>query len=472
VNAYTDTIVDWADAPRSIHPGRLALLFAVHIALGLLVVGNPALSTAHALVVFIVGAVGVLFGAGAVWVACAVAYTTGADVLWRMTEAGVFHQYSKYAGSFLFLLWMVRNRKFRLSRGPLLYFALLVPSIAVVVAHGGREGTIQRPISFNLSGPLLLAVAVLFFRQVRLEREEVLRIAAAFVLPVIAVCTIAASSTMEATRITFMGSNMVTSGGYGPNQVSAALGLGSLFMLLLVLLVRMHLAGRALLLAGCLALAIQSALTFSRGGLYTAGGALLIGLPFLFVTPRGRARLAGAGVILVILIAVLAVPWLQAFTGDQFLRRIQDTDLTGRDDLMRRDLAVWSENLLLGVGPGMASNTHIDDMSSMMVHTEFTRLIAEHGALGVIALLLLFGMALLTLRDSRRGVPRGLAACFTGWALLSMIHLAMRIAAPSFMFGFGAAMVGLRLEDKDPTPSPPAPRPAHRERRIPVPLHP
>jgi len=280
-----DTMERWAEAGRALGLKRYALLCLLHVGLGLLLVGNPTLSTLHALVIGGLATVGILAGAGAVWAASMAAYLTGAGVLWRMTGATVFDQYAKYGLAALLGLWMLRNHRLWLRPGPIIYLVLLLPSIVILVAVGGRWGTIQRPISFNLSGPLALAVAVLFFRQATLHREDLLRILASLAMPIFAVLAIAGQATLAASKLIFGGSNLITSGGYGPNQVSSVLGLGCLCFLILFFLLRPNPAGRLFLLVGALLLGTQCALTFSRGGLYSAGGALLAGLPFLFASP-------------------------------------------------------------------------------------------------------------------------------------------------------------------------------------------
>ena len=238
----------------------------LHIPLGLVLVQNPQLSTLHAQVALAIGIAGVLAGAGAGWAGAAAGYLVGADVVWRMSGAGVFHQYGKYGIAFLMGLWMLRNNRLILRTGPVLYLLALLPSVAVVVAAGGVAGRIQQPLSFNLSGPISLAVSVVFFQQAHLRREEVLRIFAVTAMPVFCVSAIAANSTMQATDLTFAASNMITSGGWGPNQVASILGMGFFFFFLLFLLVRPAFWIRAFLLCGALLLGVQCALTFSRGG--------------------------------------------------------------------------------------------------------------------------------------------------------------------------------------------------------------
>ncbi len=447
-------------APGAPALGRTYVVLALlHVPLAAAMASSPTVATLHALVVAGAAAVAILGAARPATVAMTAAYIAGADVLWRMTDARVLHQFSKYAIVVLFGIWMLRHARLRLASGPVLYFLLLVPSVVLVVAVGGRHGQIQRPISFNLSGPLALAVAVLFFRQVRLRRDEILGIMLALALPAFAILSIAARATVTANSIRFGGSNLITSGGYGPNQVSSILGLAFLVLMFAFALVRTDTLTRLFLGGSAVLMGLQTALTFSRGGLYSAAGALLAAFPFLVQTPRARVRVVAVGLSVALVAGLVVIPWLDEFTAGRFARRIADTRLAGRDQLMKRDLDLWTQNAFLGVGPGMSKLTPTESHRATLAHTEFTRMLAEHGALGALAFAALLGMAYVHITRSRPGVPRGLAVAFGTWTFLYMTHAAMRLAAPSFVFGLCAAFMSMAHEEEEPAASVVQPQP-------------
>ena len=93
---------------------------------------------------------------------------------------------------------------------------------------------------------------------------------------------------------------------------------------------------------------------------------------------RGRA-FAGAFVVLAILMAVI-LPRLEALTGGAIGNRFMDTGSTGRELLVSADLRTWSENVVLGAGPGMGSANRERVFHSGAAHTEYTRLLAEHSS--------------------------------------------------------------------------------------------
>ena len=73
-------------------------------------------------------------------------------------------------------------------------------------------------------------------------------------------------------------------------------------------------------------------------------------------------------------------------------------------------------------------------------HTELTRLLAEHGLLGAGAVTLLFVMAFRALQGARAMRDKALVAALLAWSLLTMSHMAMRIVAPSLVFGLAFAI--------------------------------
>ena len=108
-------------------------------------------------------------------------------------------------------------------------------------------------------------------------------------------------------------------------------------------------------------------------------------------------RFRGAVVVRVILIAVIAVyfaiPLLNTVTNSGFQDRFTDTHLTGRDKIIEADVMAFKENPIFGVGPGQSKEYHVRTFSRASTHTEYSRLIAEHGSFGLAALVLLGWMS-------------------------------------------------------------------------------
>ncbi len=411
----------------------LSLCF--HAFLGLLLARFITLSTAHALLTITVGLLlAVRSRKQPERVAYIAAYIVGAEVLWRMTDAQIFWEFGKYASSGVLLLFLVLHRRDKLKGMPFLYFALLMPSILLTVIGVADFSEFRQSLSFYLSGPLALAAAWCFFRDLRLSATQMHRVFLALLCPTVSMATIALFGIVTSDHMDFTNeSNFAASGGFGPNQVSGALALGMVAALLWLLTSKGGWINKLVLFAVLVFLATQSALTFSRGGLYNAAGASVVALYFLLrdQRTRGGAILAVGAILLVGVFIVL--PRLEQFTGGAISTRFTNLDLAHRDEIINADFVLWSENPVLGVGPGMAA------VHRRMPHTEITRLLAEHGILGLIAIIVLTLSAAQAIRHARNNSGKAVAGSMVTFSLLFMLDKAMRLAAPSFAFGLAFA---------------------------------
>src|SRR5262249_58222365 len=86
------------------------------------------------------------------------------------------------------------------------------------------------------------------------------------------------------------------------------------------------------------------------------------------------------------------------------------------------DVEIWVENPVVGVGTGQAAlhRGQILDVEMVASHTEFARLLAEHGVFGIAAGLLLFFMAWNNLRRARSVPAKATVAAAMAWAFLFM----------------------------------------------------
>jgi O-antigen ligase len=119
--------------------------------------------------------------------------------------------------------------------------------------------------------------------------------------------------------------------------------------------------------------------------------------------------------------------------------REKKSQLSGREVLMESELQMFFDHPILGVGVGKnkelrQSQTGID----LATHNELTRMLAEHGSLGVICLLILFLTPLYLFSVDRQNV---LALSFFVFWLLTVNHAAMRLAAPAFVYALSLLKV-------------------------------
>jgi hypothetical protein len=438
--------------------GPLTILVA-HLALGPMLQQNQPLATFHAVATLAVGVgVGMSLTQPVARAAYAAGYIVSSEVLWRMTRAGVVWEFGKYAVSLLCLVALARHGRFKLSARPaaVWYFALLLPSAAITMADLPFNDA-RQDVSFNLSGPFALFITSLFFSQVRLDASERRTLFVALLAPLLSVASIAYLGIVSTPDLVFgTQSSLQSSGNFGPNQVSAALGLGALVALLSMLHDEGSSAFKVVMGVVMVFLAMQSALTMSRGGLYSFAGAAVIAFVLSLGDARMRQRFfVTAGVIGVLSYYVL-LPRLDAWTDGKLLARFENASLTGRDEIAGNDIEIWTQYPIFGVGPGRAGSYRQTYSASAASHTELTRVLSEHGLLGFGSLLALATLLIGNLRRCESTAQRAIAASLMAWALLFMLNAGMRLAAPSFVIGLSAAHFVTRK------PPPPEPEPPMR----------
>ena len=417
----------------------VAAFFAVNVLLAFAFRRLPGLAALHAGVVIAIGLGASIHRNDKILAAYVCAYIVGAEVLWRMVSAPLFWEFGKYAMVVVMGASILRSHRWdRRSRLRVLYIVCLLPSTLVYYEFGSTLAILKERLSFNLSGPLAIATAVLFFGRLNLNRAQTARLFVYSIGPILGIVALAASSMMRGEIQFLNASNFVASGGFGPNQVSAAMGLGVTLSFLYLCVARPSMAVKTLIVAGLAVCAIQSALTFSRTGLYLVAGSVAIAASYLWRIRELRGILSGLFLTGAAAAVFLVVPLLQQVTGGAAEARWTNTAGTGREELFFDDLAIWRKNWAIGVGPGNVPSSR-EDLSGTMVHTELSRLLAEHGMFGVGALLALGTVALANLRRRRDALTRGLAAAFIGWSFLYMSVSAMRTVAPAFVFGLASS---------------------------------
>ena len=113
-------------------------------------------------------------------------------------------------------------------------------------------------------------------------------------------------------------------------------------------------------------------------------------------------------------------------------------DLTGRALIYKIDLHIFSDYFITGVGPGQANELRqqYGYGQQAAAHTEFSRMLAEHGILGLISLIILIAVSIFHLSKHNSVTNKFIRILFGILALLTMGHSAMRLVMPSFVYGF------------------------------------
>jgi hypothetical protein len=415
----------------------LALVWAANAILSILIKTSATAATAHAVLITLFALWVTIAGRRSEYVAYVCAFIVGSEVLWRMSHASVFYEISKYSVALCCMVAVARMKRKHIPIPALTYILLLAPAALITVVIYGFVPRLPKQLSFNLSGPLALAAAMCFFSNVRLSQKQLWRVMILLVTPIIgigAITVFATHTAAEEDLVFSTESNRVTSGGFGPNQVSSALGLGAALLLLYLAQQDMSMRRKLIISGGLLLCIVQSALTFSRSGLYAAFGACGIALVFLLRDPRIRSRLAYLGVIGGIVGVFGIFPYLVMFTDGAITKRFSSTKLTGREEIVMTDIEIFKQQPVYGIGVGNSSWYHYKGLAS---HNEMSRLLAEHGLFGIAAILTLFGYGLHRLMLARSPIERAFIAVMFGWPILFMLVNGFRVAAPAFILGLG-----------------------------------
>ncbi len=422
-------------------------IFGAHALLGLVLASNKDLAFYWGIAVLVGGSVDIIFNRNAnnragYWAA----YYMGMEVFLRMTNGMLFYEFGKYGVVLLLSLGIFFEPiKKEWPRSFVFYFVLLLPSILVTAYPDAEEG--RQEISFNLSGPLSLAVAVIYFYKRALTGDDLRKLMMSTLLPLAAMAIYLFLVTPKTSDVVFTTqSNFTTSGGFGPNQVSTALGLGILLSGI-ALFYRYSFTG--FLLADAFLIGIflfRGLVTFSRGGVIAA----VLALAFMIILTvfSGRAGSKWISYILFFLVMASGIGYVvwdyvnestdqlltYRYTGVNPVNN-QAEDLTSnRLVILEKEWALFTNEPVLGIGPGMGKYLVSELRVNANSHSELTRLLAEHGLFGLASLLIL---VIFPYRHFKKMQPewKPMLIAFLVLSILTMSHSAMRLAMPGFLFG-------------------------------------
>ena len=374
------------------------------------------------------------------------AYWVGMEILLRMNKGSLTYESGKYGVIILLLAGIIaEDRPFRLPRQFLVFFLFLLPALTVIEFEDATRA--RKDVLFNLSGPLSLVASAIYFYKREFTRDHFNKLLLYFVMPIFAMAVVLFFKTPDLSEVTFtLNSNRKLSGGFGANQVSTVLGLG-IFIVGLSLFSGYKITGYKILDIGLVALfGIRGLLTFSRGGIITAVGALFVAI-FIFAikanNPQLIKKLVVTGVF-VGLAGLMVFNYTNELTGGFLKKRYANESsekgkkrdfTTGRLKILMSELEAFEAYPILGAGVGMGKYFRIERGSkSMASHTEFSRLLAEHGLYGLLGLLILIFSPLVYFLETN-DLSKPLVAAFTILCFLTMTHGAMRLAMPGFLYG-------------------------------------
>lgn len=372
-------------------------------------------------------------------------YFVSAEVLLRMTGGTISWEMIKYITILFLFLGIVVEKQ---SRGVPVVFWLYILLLLVGVAFSDipAEESLRKAVIFNLSGPISLGVSAMYFYNRSIEYSRFKEILYFSLLPIMSMLTLLYFRTPSLKEITFGSTaNFAASGGFGPNQVATALGFG-IFLLATLLLLRGKITGSIYVDVFLLFYLIyRGLLTFSRGGILTGFIAFFI-LSLFHLIARGKIQVffKYIGIMLLFLTTI----WIYStnVTGGMLENRYlgkntlgeQKSDISsGRLDVFEEQMETFMENPIFGIGVGSGKYLRKEEFDGHMTaasHNEMSRLLEEHGLIGLFSLILLFYAV--TINFFRQDLLyKGFVISFAALWFLTINHSAMRIAFPGFIYG-------------------------------------
>jgi hypothetical protein len=383
------------------------------------------------------------------------AYVVGVEVFLRMTKGAPLFETGKYSVMVILILGMILGpTRQKPTLAYVVYLLLLALGIALTQVPEGES--LRKSIAFNLSGPVMLGVCAIYFYKRSVSMEQVYDSMFMGLLPIFSMITYMYFRTPDLKEIAFGGVSLgETSGGFGPNQVATIVGFG-IYVIGFFILTKKKLSGFLIIDALFLAyFTYRGLLTFSRGGIITGGIAFVI-MAFLFVSfKRDFAKLFQY--IVVAGIFLLGV-WLYTsdITGGMIYNRytgrnasgIKKEDATaGRLKIVTTQLESFQNAPLLGIGVG--NGKYKRELESNKVtaasHNEVTRLIEEHGLIGLIMILMLIIIPVNHFFKVNR-FQRFIVVPFLVFWFLTVNHSAMRIAFPGFVYAL--SLLNIRYNEE------------------------
>jgi hypothetical protein len=398
---------------------------------------------------------------------CIAAYLPAAEITWRQAQVSLPYLFTPYALVGISVLTLITCYPSinRVGRMTLMYFLLLVPSSMITLSVAEEHA--RNIIAFALSGAAALAALTILFSQLTIRRWLYRRML--WIMLISGVGPLSIALTAISDYIVNVGdlqftteSNNITSGGFGPVQVSSLMGL-TVIVSILIVLIESELAPR--LIAGAVGIwsAVQSLLTFSRGGMFAVGIAVAA-LVIVEAWDRQARRKVFALVGLFLALGYFVIiPRLDAFTRGGLDERFSTTR-TSRTELASSDIDIFLKNPVFGVGPGMSKYRRLPyeicelraDKCALegSSHTEFTRMIAEHGSVGFLAMGLLLLLAFQALKRAGPSLP--VTVVMLAWAIAQMTYANLRIAGVPFAFAFAFLRIRDPEDESEPEPLDPA----------------
>jgi len=387
----------------------------------------------------------------------AAAYIAGAEVFYRMNGAMIFYETGKYSVILFLLIGMFYKGASAKTIPYWIYLLILVPGIIMASITLDYDVVFRKAIAFNLSGPVCLGVSALYCYYKKISTAQFNNVIIMLLMPLVANMAYLYFYTPSIGQVLMSGtnSNYAASGGYGPNQISAVMGMGA-FLLSTRLFVIRHKIINVIDLILLALMSYRALVTFSRGGVLTAI-VCIVAFIIVFYQKQNSAGQSKLFKKLGFLLIVILSMWLYSairtqglityrYTNRNAAGKLEDDITTGRAELIETELQGFYDNPIMGVGVGKARDFRSEEAGAITAsHNEISRLLSEHGLLGLTAILILIFVPIVFWFKFKNNYY---FLAFLAFWFLTINHSAMRIALPGFVYGL--ALLYIVDEKKNP----------------------
>ena len=373
----------------------------------------------------------------------AAAYIAGVEVYWRMTGALLFYETGKYA-VILFLLIGIFFKGTSSKTVPYwLYILILLPGIIVGSMTISYEAEFRKQVAFNLSGPVCLGVSALYCYYKKIKKKDMEMVLLSLLLPLLSQMfyLFLYTPTLREEIISLSG-NYAATGGYGPNQIATVFGMGTVLLVTRLFTVKSKLINLIdLILLGLMS--YRAIVTFSRGGVFTAIICIIAFIAIFYYKQNSKEKkqvhfkliLLGGVILLTWLFSLGATSGLigNRYANENRIGEKKEDITTGRMELAQTELEGFYHNPVVGIGVGKGKEFREENIGvGIASHNELSRLLAEHGLLGIMAVLILISVPLIFWTKFKNNYY---FLAFMGFWFMTINHSAMRIAMPAFVYG-------------------------------------
>jgi hypothetical protein len=259
-------------------------LIAFHAAIGMIIFIAPFLSLLYGFSILIFGAVFIIKKENKNNEALiAAAYVVGSEVFLRMTGGNPLYEISKYSVMIFLFIGMIYTGFSKNATPYWLFILLLIPGVILSTFVLNYDAEMRKTIAFNISGPVCLGVSSIYSYRRKISLESMNSILLSMGLPIITMMVYMIFYAPNIRDIiTGTASNVQTSGGFGPNQVSTIMGLGVFIFFSRIILESKTKNLVIINLSIAFIMSYRGLVTFSRGGMVT-GFFMIVVLLFFYI---------------------------------------------------------------------------------------------------------------------------------------------------------------------------------------------